>query len=115
MSTEPIDTQEYQQIVEYLQIAQQSKYSDADIKARFEAEPASTYGEGMDRWIPDFTHAHKLLLESVAVHLPADAHGVDLGAGSGRVSKLLLDSLFSILVEATVNTKPLITPEKIYK
>jgi SAM-dependent methyltransferase len=99
-------THEYEQMVEYLKLAEASKYSDADIKARFEAEPASTYGEGMDRWIPEFTHAHNLLLESVAIHLPTKAQGVDLGAGSGRVSKLLLESfpgLHLTLVDISAN------------
>lgn len=42
---------EYNQIVTYLRQAEQSKYSDHDIKARFEAEPAAIYGTGMARWI----------------------------------------------------------------
>jgi hypothetical protein len=36
---------EYEKIIEYLRLAEQSKYSYADIKARFEAEPAVTYME----------------------------------------------------------------------
>ena len=81
---------EYDQIVAYLNIAAQSKYSSGDIKTRFESEPASTYGENMAQWIPDFSYAHQLLLESIAIHLPENAQGAELGAGSGRVSKLLL-------------------------
>jgi len=83
---------EYDQIVRYLNIAAGSKYSYSDIKARFESEPASSYGENMARWIPDFSYAHQLLLESMAIHLPKNAKGVELGAGSGRVSKLLLNA-----------------------
>jgi SAM-dependent MidA family methyltransferase len=88
---------EYRQIAEYLHQAEQSKYSYDDIKARFEAEPASTYGETMAQWIPDFAYAHQLLLESLAVHLPAKARGVELGAGSGRVSKMLLQAFVEML------------------
>jgi len=58
---------EYDQIVRYLNIAAGSKYSYSDIKARFESEPASSYGENMARWIPDFSYAHQLLLESMAI------------------------------------------------
>jgi hypothetical protein len=43
-----MDPDEYQQIVDYLQIAEHSKYGNADIKARFQAEPASSYGAHMD-------------------------------------------------------------------
>ncbi len=87
-----MNSAEYNQIVEYLQIAKQSKYSYQDIRARFENEPASVYGANMAHWIPDFAYAHQLLLESSALHLPANANGVELGAGSGRVSKLLLET-----------------------
>ena len=87
-----MDNNEYQQIVEYLRLADGSKYSDADIKARFQSEPAASYGEHMDRWIPDFDYAHRLLLEALAIHLPDHANGVELGAGSGRVSQMLLDA-----------------------
>ncbi len=80
---------EYNQIVEYLQLAEQSMYSAQDIKARFESEPAAVYGQTMASWIPDYAYTHQLLLESLAIHLPTHAKGVDLGAGSGRVAKLL--------------------------
>jgi len=87
-----MNSDEYQQMVEFLQSANQSKYSYEDIRARFEAEPASVYGANMANWIPDFAYTHQLLLESSAIHLRARAIGVELGAGSGRVSKLLLET-----------------------
>jgi tRNA (cmo5U34)-methyltransferase len=83
---------EYNQIVAYLRRAEESKYSYHDIKARFEAEPAASYGSNMARWIPDFDYTHQLLLESIALHLPPNGIGLELGAGSGRVSKLLLET-----------------------
>jgi len=82
---------EYHQIVAYLRQAEQAKYSYADIKARFEAEPAAVYGTNMASWIPDFEYAHQLLLDSIALHLPPKSNGLELGAGSARVSKLLLE------------------------
>jgi tRNA (cmo5U34)-methyltransferase len=87
-----MDAAEYVQIVDYLQIAERSKYSERDVKARFETEPAASYGENMARWIPDFEYAHQLFLDSLAVYLPEQATGVELGAGSGRVSRMLLDT-----------------------
>src|SRR6185503_2517785 len=82
---------QYHQIVAYLRQAEQAKYSYADIKARFEAEPAAVYGTNMASWIPDFEYAHQLLLDSIALHLPPKSNGLELGAGSARVSKLLLE------------------------
>jgi tRNA (cmo5U34)-methyltransferase len=101
-----MDNTEYDQIMGYLQLASRSKYAPGDIKARFEAEEAPTYGTNMGRWIPDFEYAHQLLLESISLHIPADAKGVDLGAGSGRVSKLLLDAFPNsqlTLVDLSIN------------
>jgi len=101
-----MDTTEYNKIVEYLQIASQSKYSNQDIKARFEAESAPTYGTNMALWIPDFEYAHQLLLESIALHISTNAKGVELGAGSGRVSKLLLEAFPNLqltLVDLSTN------------
>ena len=83
---------EYDEIARYLNLAEQSKYSYQDIKARFEAEQATTYGENMAKWIPDFHYAHQLLLESIAIHLPVNAQGIELGAGSGRISKMMLET-----------------------
>jgi len=100
-----MDNAEYQQIIEYLQIAERSKYSEADIKARFQSEPASSYGEHMDRWIPDFTYAHQLLLEALAIHLPDHANGVELGAGTARVSLMLLEA-FPQLTLTLVDVSP---------
>ena len=87
-----MDLTEYHQMVEYLNLAERAKYSDADIKARFQSEPARSYGEHMDRWIPDFDYAHQLLLDCLAIHQPQLATGVELGAGTGRVSQLLLQA-----------------------
>ena len=94
------------QIVSYLNEANQAKYSEQAIKDRFEAVPASLYGSDMARWIPDFEYAHKLLIESLAIHIPDAAIGVDLGAGTGRVSKLLLNAFPSVqltLVDISAN------------
>jgi tRNA (cmo5U34)-methyltransferase len=83
---------EYQKITEYLKLAEQSQYSHDTIKDRFEAEPAVSYGGNMAQWIPDFAYAHQLLLDSLMIHLPSHGQVLELGAGSGRVSQMLLDA-----------------------
>src|SRR6188508_700523 len=101
-----MDAAEYRQIVEYLRLADQSKYTYRDIQARFQTEQAATYGDNMGRWIPDFDYAHQLLLDSIAIHLPANADVVELGAGTGRVSQLLLDTFLDVrlsLVDLSTN------------
>jgi tRNA (cmo5U34)-methyltransferase len=97
---------EYNQIVAYLRHAEQSKHSAHAIKARFEAEPATVYGSTMAAWIPDFAYAHQLFLESIALHLPPNSCGLAAGAGSGRVSRLLLErfpDLSLTLVDISAN------------
>ena len=74
-----MDNAEYNPIVTYLRHAEQSKYRYAEIKARFEAEPAAVYGTNMARWIPDFAYTHQLLLESIALHLPPNGSGLEQG------------------------------------
>lgn len=83
---------EFEQVADYLRVAKQSKYTYDAIKARFEGEPASSYGSTMSRWVPDYAYAHQLLLESIAVQAPAVKNIIELGAGSGRVSKMLLEA-----------------------
>jgi tRNA (cmo5U34)-methyltransferase len=103
---EAMQRAEYNQIVAYLRQAEQSKYSAQDIKARFEAEPAAVYGTNMAAWIPDFADVHQLLLDSIAIHLPPNSSGLELGAGSGRVSTMLLErfpDLHLTLVDISAN------------
>ena len=61
------------------------------INERFEAVPASIYGDSMVKWCPDFHYIHELLLRAIKPSLPASAKLLDVGAGTGRVSKLLLE------------------------
>jgi tRNA (cmo5U34)-methyltransferase len=84
---------EYEQIAGYLKFAEQSRYTDAAVKARFEAESARSYGSNMAQWIPDFEYAHQLLLDSLRLHSPSNGDVLELGAGSGRVSQMLLNTI----------------------
>src|SRR5205085_4799141 len=101
-----MDAAEYRQIADYLRLAERSKYTYGDIQARFQTEQAATYGDNMGHWIPDFEYAHQLLLDSIAIHLPGSADMVELGAGTGRVSQLLLDTFPDVrlsLVDLSTN------------
>ncbi|MGB0383694.1 MAG: class I SAM-dependent methyltransferase [Ardenticatenaceae bacterium] len=77
---------------ELLEGGEQAKIPYEEINARFEGVNASIYGEGMVKWCPDYHYAHDLLLRSIKPTLPASAKILDLGAGTGRVSKLLLEA-----------------------
>lgn len=97
---------EYDLMLDYLRVAAASKDSYEDIKARFEAENAATYGQSMSRWIPEFEHAQGLMGDCVSIRLPERAKGVDLGAGTGRVSGMLLErfpDLRLVLVDLSPN------------
>jgi tRNA (cmo5U34)-methyltransferase len=75
----------------YLDEAASTKWTPAQVTAYWDAQDGSHYGEGMERWIPEFNATHTLLVESVKPFMRPNSHILDLGAGNGRVSKLLLD------------------------
>lgn len=70
---------------------QEAKIPYEQINERFEAVPAAIYGDSMVKWCPDFHYVHELLLRTIKPSLPASAKLLDVGAGTGRVSKLLLE------------------------
>jgi tRNA (cmo5U34)-methyltransferase len=60
----------------------------------------------MSRWIPDYEYANRLLVDVVGTIAPRNAKLVDLGAGTGRVTRLLLEQLpeaEAILVDVSPN------------
>ena len=72
--------------------AENSKWAYEKIAAFWNDRPnPADYGATMGKWVPDFEFAHHVLLETVALTLPANARILELGAGSGRVSQMLLD------------------------
>jgi tRNA (cmo5U34)-methyltransferase len=76
----------------YLDEAQKSPWDSKQVKARFEKEPAPGYGEQMQKWIPGYDEAHALILDALRLHLPPASRLLDLGAGTGRVSKIILEA-----------------------
>ena len=84
------------EIATLLQSAQATKWAYSDIKDYWEtlSNPVR-YGQGMGKWVPEYEYAHKLLLDTIALHLPsteqAQCKVLDLGAGSGRITKMVLE------------------------
>lgn len=75
-----------------LQEADDTKWDYADVQARFEAVAAPTYGDSMPKWIPDYVYTNRLMLDTMRHYLPAGGRAADLGAGTGRFSKQILDT-----------------------
>lgn len=75
----------------YLTEGRNTRWAYTQVKERFDAEPALDYGEGMAKWIPGYDEAHRLLLDTLSLYLPPAAQVLDLGAGTGRVSKMILE------------------------
>ena len=70
----------------------QARISSDQIKERFDGEDPSAYGVYMPRWFPDYDYVHELLGEILKPFVPGKARVLDLGGGTGRVAKLLLDA-----------------------
>lgn len=79
-------------VSELIDSAESTKWAYEKIAAFWENRPnPATYGDTMGKWVPDFEFAHHVLLETVGLTLPPNARILELGAGSGRISQLLLD------------------------
>src|SRR4051794_21681670 len=81
-----------QEIAGILQTAQETKWAYSQINDYWQAlaNPVN-YGKSMPKWLPDYEYAHQLLLDALALYMPPSGHLLDLGAGSGRISKLLME------------------------
>ena len=80
-----------EQVMAYLRQARETQWEYEKVKARFEHVNAPAYGEGMSAWVPDFEYAHELILTAIGLHLPNGGKVLDLGAGSGRFTKRILE------------------------
>jgi len=67
----------------------------AQVKVRFDKEDTAAYGVEIAKWFPDYEFVHGLLCDVVRPYLPSNALILDLGGGTGRIAKLLLDELAS--------------------
>jgi tRNA (cmo5U34)-methyltransferase len=83
--------QDHAEIAALLRLAHDTQWTYAAVRERFEAEVAPTYGQGMALWVPDYDYAHNLMRDALGMYLPEGGHVLDLGAGTGRFSKMILE------------------------
>jgi len=69
-----------------------TRWQPSEVSAYWNTRDGSHYGEGMSKWIPHFAQSHTLFIESLQPFHRPYSRILDLGAGNGRVSKLLLDN-----------------------
>jgi tRNA (cmo5U34)-methyltransferase len=96
-----------QELAKLLQTAQESKWAYSEINAYWEqlTNPVN-YGRNMAKWVPDYELTHKLLLDTIGLYLPPSGNVLDLGAGSGRVAKMVMERFPDCrvtLVDASAN------------
>lgn len=68
------------------------KISSQQVKERFDNEDAAVYGSQIQKYFPDYNYVHDLILEVVRPYIISETLILDLGGGTGRVAKLLLDA-----------------------
>jgi tRNA (cmo5U34)-methyltransferase len=61
------------------------------VKARFNREVAHAYSQDDPLWLPEYSEALSLLIDSIGANLPQDPRFLDLGAGTGNLSRRLLE------------------------
>src|SRR5512136_1395254 len=69
------------------------KMSQQEIQARFDAETAAAYSQRKPLWLPEHDYAMGLMLKVLKSYLPDSARLVDLGAGTGNLSRRVLKAL----------------------
>lgn len=76
--------------------AANEKYAYAEIQGRFEAENATNYGQRMPDWVPDYGLVYELILDAMAPAVGENGRIADLGAGTGRLARRVLDRYPSV-------------------
>jgi tRNA (cmo5U34)-methyltransferase len=68
------------------------KMSKAEIKNRFDEETASSYSQRNPAWLPEFDFSFSLIQKTVKRFLPREARLLDLGAGTGNLSRTVFEA-----------------------
>jgi len=66
------------------------KMTQEEIKARFDAETAAVYSQRKPLWLPEHDYAMGLVLKALEPYLSSTARFLDLGAGTGNLSRRIL-------------------------
>jgi tRNA (cmo5U34)-methyltransferase len=61
-----------------------------EVKARFDRETAEAYSQQDPVYLPEYSHALSLIVEALRPSLPPSPRIVDLGAGTGNLSRRVL-------------------------
>ncbi|MBT3273866.1 MAG: class I SAM-dependent methyltransferase [Spirochaetales bacterium] len=69
------------------------KMTREEIKHRFDSETAELYSQRNPSWLPDFSNAFSLIPETLALYLKEEPLILDLGAGTGNLSRTVLESI----------------------
>lgn len=64
-----------------------------EVKARFDNETAAVYSQDSPIYLPDFAAAFALVVESLQNNLPDSPRFLDLGAGTGNLSRRVLAAI----------------------
>ena len=62
-----------------------------EVRARFDGEVAHIYSQQDPVWIPEYSTALSLVIDSIEENLPQEPKILDLGAGTGNLSRRLLE------------------------
>lgn len=81
-----------------------SKVEYDEIRERFEAVNSVKYGHSMPTWVPDYEYTHAVLLDTLEAVHPQPKKILELGAGTGRVTKLLADRFPDAEITAVDNS-----------
>lgn len=69
-----------------------TKMTREEIKTRFDMETASLYSQRNPLWLPDFEYSFALIARAIQPYMPAHAMVLDLGAGTGNLSRTVLEA-----------------------
>lgn len=72
------------------------KMSRAEIQGRFDKEVAALYSQRDPVWLPEFRQMFALVPELLKPHLKADGLFLDVGAGTGNLSRTVLEAIPSV-------------------
>jgi tRNA (cmo5U34)-methyltransferase len=81
-----------QQVARWLEAAEDSRWDYSQLSDYWENFPnPGHYGMSVAQFLPEHEVVHSLLLDAVGMYLSPASKVLDLGAGSGRVARMIMD------------------------